>query len=720
MAAESGAFSWIPFFEELADKLIAFSGRQQELIEFLEELRRQGLTITSLTDKDESGRRFVLSEIDPFTFLAVANRGLTNENRIQVLTEMRRFFEVGAPVPHDFTGIPVVSNQKSWFIAWAYQRLTGDVPALWHVFECALGADPLNDHEFLRAFDAALEVRNVNFNLTMGLFWVRPRQFLSLDSVMRQHLGVKIPAGGLASREYVAILRDVRAQHSEGFPALSHDAWLAISKPGVGSGSAGSVRPRPESASSPISSDINYWLVGAWWDDRDPADQTARFLEEGIWQNGFEDRLFDKVHQMKPGDRIAIKAAGTQKLGLPFENRGQTASKLVIKATGTIAKNRGDGRVVEVEWDPQFEERTWYFYTWRGTIWRLDQSNEMAQRLIRFVFQREPQDFAYFLNAWEGLKEREGPSSQGVGPTPEGAIRAVAPYAIEDALAEGVFMDREEFQGIVDRLRSKKNLILQGAPGVGKTFLARKLAYALMGERDTSRVESIQFHPSFSYEDFVRGYRPTRDAGRFELVDGPLQRLCQLASANPEVEHVLIIDEINRGNTSQIFGEFLALVEADKRGGIHGVTPLYRREANERFEVPENLYVIGTMNIADRSLALVDYALRRRFAFVTLVPRYGDSVFQEWLRARRMPVVMLRRIVDRMRELNDEISSDNLLGPAFRIGHSFFCPRGDDFSALDAKWFGDIVETEIIPLLQEYWFDAPEKVRNAADRLRVG
>jgi 5-methylcytosine-specific restriction protein B len=182
---------------------------------------------------------------------------------------------------------------------------------------------------------------------------------------------------------------------------------------------------------------------------------------------------------------------------------------------------------------------------------------------------------------------------------------------------------------------------------------------------------------------------------------------------------VLLIDEVNRGNTSQIFGELLALIEADKRGDGHAVMPIYRRQADERLSVPENLYFIGTMNLADRSLALVDYALRRRFAFVSLQPQFSSVEFRSWHATRGMTDALLNRITSRMNELNGEIAADTQLGPNFRIGHSFFCPRGTDFTLLTDEWYLDVVETEIVPLLNEYWFDSKDKVEQASARLKA-
>jgi 5-methylcytosine-specific restriction protein B len=227
----------------------------------------------------------------------------------------------------------------------------------------------------------------------------------------------------------------------------------------------------------------------------------------------------------------------------------------------------------------------------------------------------------------------------------------------------------------------------------------------------------VQFHLSFSYEDFVRGYRPTAQAGKFDLVDGPLLESCKQADADPDRNYVVLIDEINRANLAQVFGELLMLLEAAKRGVDHAITPIYRQITGEKFHVPENLFFIGTMNIADRSLALVDYALRRRFVSLTLKPRYEDPVFRTWLEQRGMNSLLTAKIVNRLTALNTRISDDSLLGPAYQIGHSFFIPLGNDFSQLGEAWYRQVVETEIRPLLLEYWYDAPDKAESATENL---
>ncbi|MCL4298454.1 MAG: AAA family ATPase [Anaerolineae bacterium] len=701
-------FTWIPIYQELANELANWQNRQEELITFLEGLRSQGYVITPLTDKDENGARFLLREIDPFTFFGVFNRSIRPEQRITILDQVKRHFSLQSGLPNDFAGVPTLNNMKSWFIPYQESRDIGDVGRLWRVFQLALEKEPLKQADFLQAFDDALKVKSTNINLTMGLFWIRPYTFLNLDQTNRTYLRIKLPASGLTAKFYSDTLQSILSK-GKSFPELSDEAWHAPKSPAFGSSTVKEPINR-------IVKENNYWLVGAYWDDRDPTDQTARFLDEGIWENGYEDRYIDDVKSMGVGDKIAIKATSIQRKGLPFDARNKTVSRMVIKAIGTIVANRNDGRTVEVEWDHNFTEKWWYFYTNRLTIWHLRTDKdykfkELAEKLIEFVWYGKDQDYEWFCKLWW---DTTAPKVDVMA----GSDALSVPYSIEDIIASGVFLVEDDLNQFIDRLHSKKAMILQGPPGVGKTFIARKLAYAVMKEVDNKRLEMVQFHQSYSYDDFVRGYRPLPGkAGSFGLQNGVFYDFCKKAIADPDREYVFIIDEINRGNLSQIFGELLMLIEADKRGTEFALPLVYRDQDEPRFFVPSNLYLIGLMNVADRSLAMVDYALRRRFAFVTLKPQYESELFRQWLLDRSMDADLVQLIIERMSALNKEIREDPLLGENYQLGHSFFCPKGDSFAGLDKTWYQGIVRTEIVPLLQEYWFDNQKKADEAERRL---
>lgn len=720
------------------------------------------------------------------------------------------------------------------------------------------------------------------------------------------------------------------------------------------------------------------WFVGAMYDSDD---QTSRFLEDGIWENGYQDKYLDAVKSVQVGDRIAIKSTYTRKHDLPFDNRGHTVSVMAVKAIGTVQENIGNGRTLKVDWTPVDPPREWYFYTYQRTIWRVLPGDWATDALIGFAFDGKPQDIDRFRNApfWRerfgdkavekrrfnwtrfyeavadkllafrdkrkeliagihaiasrvdglsnlqdqfsdgtsgplkdicpftamgifnrgitdvnrktiateladflgvseavpdtfegipflnnqkswffGFENKRQPDDidilweifsqainfaesdeadarsdfitaydnatqrYGVGwnltmglywirpwnfPTldgqsqryiskklniqiglngPKGRCNAndyltvldtlearfqedaypvhsfpelslaawlfkdsgisvhpkatdadiqegesetlpetaftpapIEPYSVDDILADGCFLARSQLEKFLERLRTKKNLILQGPPGTGKTWLARRLAFALMGQRDDSKVRAVQFHPNLSYEDFVRGWRPAGD-GRLTLVDGPFVEMMKAAAKEPTVRHVVVIEEINRGNPAQIFGELLTLLEADKRTPNEALELSYRRSDDERVFIPDNLYVIGTMNIADRSLALVDLALRRRFAFIDLEPTLGKP-WQDWVQSQcGIDSEILDEIEKRLIALNNEISADTSLGPQFRVGHSYVTPPFGIPISDAREWFRQVVETEIGPLLDEYWFDALEKSQKARERLLEG
>lgn len=274
---------------------------------------------------------------------------------------------------------------------------------------------------------------------------------------------------------------------------------------------------------------------------------------------------------------------------------------------------------------------------------------------------------------------------------------------------KGLFLAESQFDEMLAALREKKNVVLQGAPGVGKTYVARRLAYALIESNDPQRIEIIQFHQSYSYEDFIQGFRPT-PKGHFDLKHGIFHQFCRRAQRDEGQPYVFIIDEINRGNLSKIFGELMMLIEPDKRGKEHAIPLAYSQDADEKFYIPENLHLIGMMNTADRSLAMVDYALRRRFRFITLRSEFSSEAFRAFLTDAGAKPELVKKVINRMNALNEVIAADTKnLGPGYQIGHSYFCPRNG--IKPDEDWYRRVIESEIVPLIQEYWFDNEQKVK---------
>lgn len=461
-----------------------------------------------------------------------------------------------------------------------------------------------------------------------------------------------------------------------------------------------------------------YWFVGASYNG---VDQTERFVREGIWENGKIDdsKIAKVVNDMKVGDTILIKSVYTRKKDLPFDNRGHTVSVMVMKAIGTIIGNRGNGRTVEVDWHEtkHFPNlgKEWYFYTYQPTVWKVTRENWKKEALIDFCINQKSQEINRFRNSpyW-----REKFGDIVVEKVPEIPCEESG-YSIEQVLDEGAFVTENFLESVLSQLQNKKNLILQGPPGTGKTWLAKRLAYVLMGDKNDTTLRVVQFHPNLSYEDFIRGWRPSGE-GKLSLIDGPLLQLIECAKKNPEARYVMVIEEINRGNPAQIFGEMLTLLENSKRTEAEALELSYPKAAGEKVYIPDNLYIIGTMNVADRSLALVDFALRRRFAFVDLMPVLGDRWKDYLMEQYQIDRRLLDRVAINMESLNKMIVEDMHLGAQFQIGHSYVTPHslfeGQDYR----DWYHSVVDMEILPLLREYWFNNNDKIEEAKSLLMMG
>jgi MoxR-like ATPase len=907
-------FTWMPIHEETSQRILAHRGRQDELLVLLRDMQEQGLKVISLQDQDVDRHDIPLAEIDPFTFLATFNRGVTIDNRRENWSFLKKRWNLASPVPDDFAGIPILHNMSSWLFPYSRERTEEHVGLLWEIAVLAWSGGIASVKGEL--FDRCLALNKVAIgNLTIGLFWMKPKWFLAADTKTLAYVAAK---GGIAIRpqdykSYSEWLQEVTAKLGDNYPEISHAAhvlametrsqgtlpsrdalttsametlWARFhkvihgfenfQKPGTEFVEQETAYKRKalnrfqkeigreklttlvasgkgQEAVKDVSRALNTNLVSyhAWnsmfgtTDDsacevlreflrataapyRGPQDTRAIFeacarhslaanwdlLSVTLWAlnptdffpikisyyrqlgeelkiilpSGRPDEIkleavlafgrafWSALAPQKPADWVDVQSfiwcvcPGTpyQQTEASVVKETLTGSRAAIPQSAPVTTSsskapaywwlNANPKIWDFDDTPVGSRQTYTSHNEKGNKrqkYKYFQEVEPGDLVIGYVTSPQKEVVA-ICRITSALREHEGREEfefekieQLAKPISYETLQAIPDlknsepiisnqgslfrlreqeyeilrslidetntqsktepevYDASKAMVE-LFLPRSQFDEALEALTEKKNLVLQGAPGVGKTYVAKRLAYALIGSNALEQIQMIQFHQSYSYEDFIQGFRPTAN-GHFDLRYGIFYRFCRMAQREPDKRFVFIIDEINRGNLSKILGELMMLIEADKRGKENAIPLAYSTDVDERFYIPENVYLIGTMNTADRSLAMVDYALRRRFRFIALRPEYASERFTTFLTQRGVSLELIHKIISRMGALNDMISADSKnLGRGYQIGHSYFCPSAS--VEANEKWYRRIVENEIVPLLEEYWFDSEAKV----------
>ena len=631
-------FRWIPFYEEIADKLSVYHDKKKrlKLISFVNKLATE-FNLSYLLNKE-------LKDICPFTILGTFNRNIKESTRKKIAKKWATFLDVKESIPNSFEGIPLLNNQLSCFFSNS-ENQQKEINDLWDFYVVALNFSNANEsyqEQFKQQFDNVIAQPCCSWQLTNGLFWIRPNAYAVLDKISKIYLSddlgfiknKNLSKSYFNGEDYLNLLNDLSVRFKEiYFPAHSFPELYLTALRKYES----YVTNDEELLSN------NQWQV-----------VVLQFIKELCQKNGTniftrQDLLNNYIEQFEE------KFPNNKTIG---ESLSNTLQRLREKNNLSFLE-KGKYQLLNNDFEEDED---------------IDNENIIEQSIVKEI------------------------------------------YNLEDLIKEGCFVEEEQLSKIISSLNRKKSIILQGPPGTGKTWLAKRLANIIVGYKNSNNIKAIQFHPNMSYEDFIRGYRPSGD-GRLALIDGPFLEMINKARNDSQSNYVMVIEEINRGNPTQILGEMLTLLEVDKRTPTEALELTYRREHENGIFIPNNLYVIGTMNLADRSLAMVDFALRRRFAFFYLAPNFDEKWLNYMIDKTKLSRKSLEKIRHVMNNLNQYIAKEEMLGNAFTIGHSYL--TCDSVIPDAMSWYKDIIDSEIKPLLEEYWFDDSNKLDTALKKLFI-
>ena len=663
-----------------------------------------------------------LVDIDPFTVFGLFNKKLTDDKRIAILKAISKLFSIETDVPKSFDSLPVLNPQNATFYYFIGQRDDKDIDDLWGLFASALdyAQNPTVEHRAMVShyFDLVINKKgNGNSKITMGLYWISPDSFLNLDSRNEWYIYVsgKVPINivntlpaiepKISADKYFLIVELLRnylqssACELNDFKELSFAAWKYSEQVNREKLEKKKDASKIKDTLTDDVDTVHYWIFTltenlSIWNE---------FYNSGIMAMGWGS--IGSLKDFKSQDTMKVKMKTLFDDKLSYKNTSHTLWQFVneMKVNDIVFVKIGKHRLVGrgiVTSDYEFDsERPNEYKNIRQMNWTHKGEWPYPGQATKYML-TDISSYGDYVKELVALFDSES------GESIEEVEKSYPTYTREDFLSE-VYIPEAEYDKLVGVLSLKKNIILQGAPGVGKTFIAKRLAFSMMGVKDVERVMMVQFHQSYSYEDFIMGFRPS--SGGFELKRGAFYNFCKKAEIDGENDYFFIIDEINRGNLSKIFGELFMLIENDKRG-----LSLQLLYSDEMFSVPKNIYIIGMMNTADRSLAMLDYALRRRFAFFEIKPGFTTDGFREY--RMNLGNERLDKLITCVEDLNNVIANDESLGEGFCIGHSYFCNLMTE--TIDDQVLSGIIEYELIPLLKEYWFDESEKVRDWSIRLR--
>ena len=688
------SFTWIPFYKEFAHKLLEYKNRRQELVETIYSVldntqNDSGTSVVNYFKKDKEER---LTDTDPFSVFAIFNRTTNDKVRKECVTILKECFHITATVPSDFDGIPVLNAQKSIFVYQNGNTVEQDNSLLWNLFEKAV-----NNEDFEQEYDEALKIKGVNNNLSMGLFWICPDRFLALDSQNRafieKELGLKIKKEP-NYKEYIQILSQVKDYMSKNTALCKNYAELSLL---------------------------------AWEKSNNENNGTMKDFEEYV-------TLLKKNHNI-----VFTGAPGTGKTYLArqianFKVLGKTDIKTLSDTEKAIIKER----VGFVQFHPSYD----YTDFVEGLRPITDDKGNVGFERINGIFKEfckraiikgnKDTVFSELLNnnptVWKVSLEGSGDNPTRTDCMDNGYIRIgwpgygdVEDFSEMDNFADGGSAILKAFQNtmkIGDIVLSCYSNTEIDAIGIisgeyeykedgGNYPRYRKVKWLIKGMREN--ILSINGGRKMTLSTIYKmTVSPTEILKLVEKYSSKEQK-------NEKLPFIFIIDEINRGEISKIFGELFFSIDPGYRGEKGKVKTQYQNMVSEGdvfaddFYVPENVYIIGTMNDIDRSVESMDFAMRRRFTWIEISAESQKDMLNslgEYAQDAK----------DRMKKLNNVIENTPELGKAYEIGPAYFLKLENHDYRFDSLW-----DMNIEPLLREYLRgyrngkDIIEKCKNAYD-----
>lgn len=680
------SFTWIPYYKEFAQRLTQFQKDRKRLLNLIYDNRDE---LLAKYLHDQGGEGDLLEDIDPFTVFGLFNRGIKHENRINSAKLFKNILDIKADIPKDFEGIPVLNNQKSHFFGFRSHRGKNDIQNLWNLF-----IKVVNDENFEEEYNTVIKQFIIKVNITMGLFWIRPEKFLAFDRTNRQYLkeqyGIKLPNKAPEYSEYMKILDSINKKMASG--EIKENTFYELSA---------------------NANNLGY----------DNSDYDS-YLEWGSFYSELWKKRKNIILQGAPGTgkTYRIPELVVRLCEPEFDANNATRKELM----SVYDRLKEEKRVMFTTFHQSMD-----YEDWLEGLRPVLENDQVTYKIESGIFKRLCTEAERPLSAKKDVNISDEAivwkvSLSGTGDNP---VR-------RDCMKNGYI--RIGWDGYGENITEETDWSIHN--GEGKTILnafinTMKVGDIVMSCYSSRTIDAIgivtgeyEWHDNFEHYKRVRRVKwLVKDINEdiVKLNDGKTMTLGTVYRLNAitldkvkslldkyeasktlidnNKPYVIVIDEFNRGNVSKIFGELITLLEPDKRKGMRNAESVLLPYSKKEFYIPSNVFLVATMNTADRSLDTIDYAIRRRFAFITVKPQeidddnFNSELFREVssLFISNYDEYAESGFDDTIKLLPAKTLSEEYRPEDVWIGHSYFIMDGE-YALQDRLLF------EIIPLLEEY------------------